>query len=119
MVYCKTGCAIPEPILAGWNKGIENQKLIDSLFEVRRALEIAQEAGDITFREVTFSTTIIDLNNAISQLRCSIPHAVCTTCAGHKPERCTFCKGRGWISKFSWNTHVPKEIREMRQPVAA
>ena len=51
------------------------------------------------------------LNDVVGRLRTAIPAHVCPYCKGVKPDGCKACKGRGVVSKYFWDTAVPKEMK--------
>lgn len=111
----KTGWPIPEKLLPIWNRMQEVQDLITHLSRVKGALVAAQEDKDVMFVEVNFSSAIADLTNAFTTISRAKPYAVCTSCQGRVPDKCTFCHGKGFISEFRWKTSVPQELKTIRE----
>lgn len=110
----RTGYAIPESILFDWNRADGTSKsLLSQISNVRSELKNALKEEDIIFREVT-NSTVADLDNAYTSIKCVAPYAVCTSCQGHNRKKCSLCKGRGFISEFAWRSFVPAEIKRLR-----
>lgn len=107
----KLGRVIPEEILPGWHRAEEFQELLSQLSLVKVAVEDGLKSEDPIFVEVQ-NTTLAEIKAVIGDLRRVLPYAVCTTCHGHKPDRCKLCKRRGWISKFLYDTAVAKELKK-------
>lgn len=112
----KTGYPIPESILEDWWRAEAQRELLTQISEVRSRLKAALESEDVIFAEVS-NTTIADLDNAYTTLKCVIPYAVCTSCQGLQRKKCTLCKQRGFLSKFGYEHWIPKETRELRERV--
>jgi hypothetical protein len=110
----KTGYVIPESILFDWDRAAESSKrLLSAISDARSELKHALAEKDVIFAEVT-NTTIADFDNAYTSIKCVVPYAVCTSCQGHQRKKCSLCRGRGFISEFSWRSHVPSEIKALR-----
>lgn len=113
-----TGYPIPPELEELWNRGSEPEEIISSLTKVRLAIKRAAEDKDKLFAEVDAAGTVAALNEVISRLRRAVPFAVCTQCQGRlevQPrQKCTMCKGRGFISEFLYKTCVPEEIKKIR-----
>jgi hypothetical protein len=109
----KTGYPIPESILDDWQHAESYSALLREVSNIKKTVSDALEGSDIAFREIS-NTTIALIQNVYGQLKCIIPYAVCTSCAGHNRAKCTLCKRRGFISKFAWEQYVPAEIKKMR-----
>lgn len=110
----KTGHPIPSAIFALWERAEEVQGLLSSISTLRGIVEKAEKEKDAVFSEVNFGSLRANLDQAFADLKTAKPFAVCPTCQGRTPDRCTLCKGRGFISEFRWNTAVPKETKEIR-----
>ncbi len=78
------------------------------------ALRSAQENRDMLFAEVNFSSALSQLDQAWYDDKTAKPFAVCPSCQGQLPDKCTLCKGRGLISEHRWNTCVTREDKEFR-----
>lgn len=109
----KVGWPIPEPILPLWNRSGEAKKLISAVSDVKHALTKAKEVSDPLFAEIHFYSVIAHLDNALLSLKTAMPYAVCPTCKGKLTTTCVLCKGRGFISKFKWDTVVPQEQKDL------
>ena len=57
------------------------------------------------------------LDQAWADIKTAKPFAVCPTCQGQIPDKCTLCYGRGLISEHRWNTCVTREDKEFREKV--
>lgn len=66
------------------------------------------------FAEVNFSSALSQLDQAWTDVKTAKPFAVCPTCQGQLPDKCTLCRGRGLISEYRWNTCVTREHKEFR-----
>jgi hypothetical protein len=97
-----------------WNRSGEVQEMLTVLSRVKGALRSAQENKDMLFAEVCFSSALSQLDQAWTDIKTAKPFAVCPTCQGQLPEKCTLCRGRGLISEHRWNMCVPREDKEFR-----
>lgn len=115
----QTGLPIPDSIQEVWrrahNTGTELLRAISAVRStIRQGFELdANGDRDVIYAEVT-NSIIPDLNGAYGLIKCMIPYAVCTSCQGHRPNKCTLCKGRGFISEFGYKNWLPEETRAMR-----
>lgn len=107
-----TGLRIPESILSDWKRAHETghslQTTLDELIEI---LEQGLRDGDVIFAELHDASDCKAARETFSRI---IPYAVCTSCQGMVREKCSFCRGRGFISKFLWDICVPEKIKEIR-----
>lgn len=109
-----TGWPIPTQLIPLWQRANEVQEMLTTLSRVKGALRAAQESRDVLFSEVNFSSALSQLDQAWTDIKTAKPFAVCPTCQGQLPEKCTLCKGRGLISEHRWNTCVTREDKEFR-----
>lgn len=109
-----TGWPIPTQLIPLWNRSGEVQEMLTMLSRVKGALRSAQEERDMLFAEVNFSSALSQLDQARYDIKSAKPFAVCPTCQGQLPDKCTLCKGRGLISEHRWNTCVTREDKEFR-----
>jgi hypothetical protein len=109
-----TGWPIPTQLIPLWQRANEVQEMLTTLSRVKGALRSAQENRDLLFAEVNFSSALSQLDQAWYDVKTAKPFAVCPTCQGQVPDKCTLCKGRGLISEHRWNTCVTREDKEFR-----
>ena len=109
-----TGWPIPTQLIPLWQRADEVQEMLTTLSRVKGALRTAQENKDKLFAEVLFSSALSQLDQAWTDIKTAKPFAVCPSCQGQLPDKCTMCKGRGLISEFKWNTCVTREDKEFR-----
>ena len=109
-----TGWPIPTQLIPLWNRSGEVQEMLTVLSRVKGALRTAQENKDMLFAEVCFSSALSQLDQAWTDIKTARPFAVCPTCQGQLPDKCTLCRGRGLISEHRWNMCVPREDKEFR-----
>ena len=107
------GRVIPPGIVDLWNRSeLEAKEALQIISRMRTALATAQELDDLAYRELTYSTSIARLDNLYSDFKRVTPYAVCK-CEGLRPEKCTSCKGRGFVSEFYWKLHIPEEYKKL------
>lgn len=109
-----TDWPIPTQLIPLWQRASEVQDMLTVLSRVKGALRSAQENKDKLFTEVNFSSALSQLDQAWTDIKTAKPFAVCPTCQGQLPDKCTLCKGRGLISEHRWNTCVTREDKEFR-----
>jgi hypothetical protein len=109
-----TGWPIPTQLIPLWQRTDEVQEMLTALSRVKGALRAAQENKDKLFAEVNFSSALSQLDQAWTDIKTAKPFAVCPTCQGQLPDKCTLCRGRGLISEHRWNTCVTREDKEFR-----
>ena len=103
------GRRIPEERVALWNRRQEVQDMLTALSRVRVGLRQAQDGRDLLFSDVPYSSALAHLDQAYDAVQVAKPYAVCAFCQGHG---CRVCGERGLLSKFRWDTAVPKEHKE-------
>ncbi len=52
------------------------------------------------YAEVNFSSALSQLEQLWTDIKTAKPFAVCPTCQGQVPDKCTLCRGRGLISEY-------------------
>jgi len=110
----KTGYPIPETILEEWNRAVAFKETINQLSQIKLEVETGIEEHDPIFREIT-NSTVSSLTNAYRDLKRVLPYAVCTSCQGLTPKKCSLCKGRGFLSQFTYSTCIPEQTKKMRE----
>ena len=88
--------------------------MLTTLSRVKGVLRTAQDNKDVLFAEVNYSSALSQLDQAWTDIKTAKPFAVCPTCQGQIPDKCTLCHGRGFISEHRWNTCVTREDKEFR-----
>jgi hypothetical protein len=109
-----TGWAVPTHLIPLWRRGEEVQELLSALSKIRGKLRHAQDKEDALFRELNHSAAQSYADQLFASLKQAKPFAVCPTCQGQVPDKCMFCKGRGFVSEYLWNTCVTREDKEFR-----
>ena len=110
----KTGYVIPDSILEDWQRAQEFASALREISKVKSILKKGLEDSDLIFAEVN-NTTVSTLTNAYGDLKRVLPYAVCPTCQGRTPKKCTTCRGRGFVSEFYYSTCVPEETKKIRE----
>lgn len=113
-VLDKTGHPIPPPIVELWYEADKVQELLTQISNIKGVLRNAQDNKNIIFAEVNFSSALSNLDQAYTDIKTAKPYAVCTSCQGVTNDTCTFCKSRGFISQFRFETCAPRELKEIR-----
>ncbi len=109
-----TGYPVPTQLIPLWQRGEEVQEILTGLSRVKGTLRAAQENRDKLYTEVNFSSALSQLDQAWTDIKTAKPFAVCPSCQGQLPDKCTLCRGRGLISEHRWNTCVTREDKEFR-----
>ena len=109
-----TGWPIPTHLIPLWQRAGEVQEWLTVLSRVKGALRSAQDKRDPLYGEVNYSSALSHLDQARADVKTAKPFAVCPTCQGQIPDKCTLCCGRGLISEHRWNTCVTREDKEFR-----
>jgi len=103
------GRQIPEHLVELWNRGQEVQEMLTALSRTRVAIRKAQDTKDPLFSSVPCSAILAHLDQAYGCVQMAKPYAVCGFCQG---QGCRACRQTGLLSKFYWETTVPKEHKE-------
>lgn len=114
-IYDETGFDLPENMLPLWERRGEVMSMLREIAEIRNKLFAFQKEKDILYATLNFSDALMALDRAHQEIKLAQLWALCTSCQGHQPQRCSLCKGRGILSKFAWDTFVPEEIKRMRK----
>jgi len=109
-----TGWPIPTHLIPLWQRAGEVQEWLTTLSRLKGVLRSAQENRDMLYAEMHFSSALAQAEQLWTDLKTARPFAVCPTCQGQVPDKCTLCRGRGLISEFRWNTCVTREDKEFR-----
>lgn len=104
------GQEVPPELHALWARRQEAQDLLTSLSRIRGAVRRCEESKDPLGATVNFNSLHAHLDQAYADLECLKPYAVCTSC--HGLIGCRLCGGSGLLSKFRWDTCVPRETRD-------
>jgi len=110
-----TGWPIPTHLIPLWQRGAEVQEWLTTLSRLKGVLRSAQENRDMLYAEMHFSSALAQAEQLWTDLKTARPFAVCPTCQGQVPDKCTLCRGRGLISEFRWKTCVTREDKEFRE----
>jgi hypothetical protein len=106
----KLGTPIPEKILLDWRTAEElGKKVWSMLGEVKAMvgdLDCPPNKREPASRELS-NTTMSDIEALRFSLKQMIPHAVCDVCRGLNTKNCTRCYGRGFLSKYLFETCSP------------
>jgi hypothetical protein len=113
-VLDKTGYPIPDAILSDWQRAEAFGSNLREISRIKSALKKGLDESDLIFGEVT-NTTVSTLSNAYGDLKRILPYAVCPTCQGRTPKKCTTCRSRGFVSEFFYNTCIPEETKKIRE----
>ena len=115
----KTGYPIPVNILSLWDQATdEGKEQMRKISEVKCKLQRWQKDESLIHVEMNFDSTLSHLESSFLDLKRTVPFAICTSCHGRTPTKCTFCEGRGYISQFAYETQVPREAKEIRAKIA-
>lgn len=112
-----TGLPVPKEIEELWRQADEQPRpLLDNLKTVRDALGQVKEEQNLIYAEVNLDDAIAKLGQVITDLKLALPYAVCTSCQGKGglEKDCLLCKGKGFLSKFRWDTALSDETKNMR-----
>jgi len=105
---------VPVECVDLWQKGGFARELLGLASSLKAALMKAQDNKDPLFVEVDLTDNIAKLNQIQLDMKRAIPYAVCPDCQGII-GKCNTCKGRGFISKFYWDTFIPEEKKALRK----
>jgi hypothetical protein len=109
------GHRIPKDVLVDWKRAEDGGKAMSAAAsQLKCAVEAGQKAEDVVFAEVT-NHTIADLTNAYNSLKLIIPHTICPICMGRQRSQCRLCKGRGFLSEFSYTHMISERDRIMHE----
>jgi len=110
----RIGRLIPNKILPMWQRAESEAKSAKQ--EVSRLMEIFKEAlesNDVIYCEAYPKDNYNHLASVKGNLERAVPWSVCTKCQGATFEKCDFCKGRGFISKFLYETCVDEQTKKV------
>ena len=92
----------------------EVQEMLTTISTIKGRLEQAQKQKDLMYVELSYSTTIGDLEKVYASIKMAKPYALCPQCQGHPDvTKCSLCRGRGVISQFRYDHAVPVEFKKM------
>lgn len=110
----KIGRVIPAKVLATWQRAAETAaELMRMSSAVKCAFKNAEAESDMVFCEVSLQSVQTAMGSVYLNCKLLQPHCVCPTCQGLNPDKCTLCKGRGFISEFRWDRQVSEQTRNI------
>jgi len=110
----ETGYPIPNTVaLEYWERSDEVKQVLDLINKAKSAVGDLLDTKDRLWHEAHIQSAHIDLKNAFRSMATAMPYAVCGYCQGQTTKTCTFCGGKGLVSKHAWNL-IPEEIRDIR-----
>lgn len=113
--YDKTGYIIPEDVKPLWARGVEIEKIMSVLSEVKCQVDKSLKSGDPLYAEVS-NAVVADLKMVREAVSYALPYSVCPTCNGRNSAKCGFCRGRGLVSEIRYNT-ISESLRKVREKV--
>jgi hypothetical protein len=109
-----TGYPIPDHKVSLFDRSEEVHNVLRMISAARGALQTAQDNEDRLWQPVILSSMITRLDGIYADLKVAVPYAVCPYCSGQTSDNCRTCKGRGVISKFTWDTAIPSDLKAVR-----
>lgn len=111
---------IPAKILPLWKRAeAEAKAAMQLVIKLKSMFKIAADTQDIAYAEIRFQENDKLLSTLYSNLKLIAPFGVCTVCQGKLPEKCTLCKGRGFLSGFAYQMYGSAEIKQIRKKMKA
>lgn len=111
----KTGYEIPEALKARWAERTQINKWLTTISSIKTHLKQKIDDEDPQYVEIT-NHVLIDIGKLYQTVQLAVPYAVCPTCSGRNSDKCSFCKGRGFLSEFKYKSPaVTDKIRQMRE----
>lgn len=111
----ETGIDVPVEVRDLWRREDEPRQLLNWISSIRTKLASVMENGDSLFAEVDLTDDLSKLDLVFADIKRAVPYAVCPTCQGKMAKGCLLCKGRGFLSKYSWDHLVPQEMKDLRK----
>ncbi len=93
-----------------WRRKSEVKEIINQIHAIQRKIETIPK-DDPMYANVGLSGVTGDLKSAVNRLMAAVPAYLCPYCKGIKPDECKACHSRGVVSKYFWDTAVPKEMK--------
>jgi hypothetical protein len=114
----QVGHEIPTPAMPTWERRDEVKDHLYHLSKLRSWAKELQKTSDPFFSEVNLQELYTSFCNAYRNLKQAVPYSICGVCQGQAPKTCTLCHGRGMISKFSYEHHLPELTKSMMRKKA-
>lgn len=114
------GRVLPEEIVSDWDRAEEVAATLQGFAsKIKVTVERGLADRDIIFAEI-MNPTIGEASGLHYTLSQIAPHALCPNCQGRNRKNCQLCRGRGWISKFLFNSpSVSAKTREILEKAKA
>ena len=110
----KNGRNLPEELIPDWNRADEiGRDMLAKASHLKTEVEKRIKEKDPAWAEV-LNSTIAHAENLYGALKQIVPHALCPSCSGINHKKCRTCAGRGFLSKFRWDTAIPQELKDMK-----
>lgn len=119
VLHDKFNIEIPPEIEQLWVRGRNDiNELVDNVSQLIGVYEEYEKTSDPLFAEIGkgMGNLIAKLKAVRQETELAIPYTVCPTCNGVlDTDQCPICKGRGFISKWYFDNHVPDDhIRKIQ-----
>lgn len=102
------GVTLPADKVALWNRRDIFDEIAKLVSKARCMVQQAQKDDDELFVAMSFSDVLVKLNSVYYSITSTKPIYVCPMCQG---QGCRTCKKLGLIGKFSFEQHVPTELK--------
>lgn len=112
-----TGIAIPPKAMVYWDRREEVTQLLSAITRIKGIIKQAIEEKDALFHEVNGNDMVARCEYLYGGLKVAMPYAVCPTCQGKLPEKCSMCGGKAMVSKHRFGL-VPQELITIRGKAA-
>lgn len=108
-----TGIEVPVELAGIWSESHKLKDLIRLADSIWFTVKYENAREDKLFAPVDIKAVSSLINQLKAELQLAVPYAVCPECNGIASADSCFCKGRGYLSKFHWDTCVTPETKKI------
>ncbi len=114
-VIDETDTEVPEDLQELWGRKAEVDSKLREIASLATFFQKLQGSKDSLWIGVYPQEMMMGFQKLHQTLGGARLFAVCIVCQGRGRSKCAFCKGKGFISKFQWDTQATAEAKSIRQ----
>jgi transcriptional regulator with XRE-family HTH domain len=104
------GHVIPPAALLYWNRRNEVEAIVGQTKQLAHRIKKLSK-DDPMWSKLSLQALEAKVNAVAHDFSESMPYCICVSCLGIDPENCRLCDKRGLITKYTYDTAVPQEMK--------
>lgn len=116
----RIGQLIPAKLVPLWDRAERDSlEMINWSAKLKARFKKGMDENDIIFVEHSANECFARMKEIRWGCKDMRPYAICYTCQGRTPDKCTTCKGRGFLSFFKWGRQSDEAKEIIMKSVAS